>query len=83
MRVVILAIFLFTCNVSFADIYAIYDKDTGEIVNVIVYDGIAEYNEKAGHGNKAKKVKFPKIERDKDIGIGDEYKNGKFKKKEE
>ena len=72
---------LLICNYSFADSYAVYDE-MGKIVNVIVYDGIVEYDETVFHGAKAKKVLLGKDETGHSVGIGNTYIDGKFEKKE-
>jgi len=80
MKLLFIAILLFP-YIAFADSYAVYNKDTGEIINVIVYDGVAEYDETVFHGVKAKKEELKQEDKDKGITIGDEYKDGKFEKK--
>ena len=60
--------------------YAVYDKDVGDIVNIIVYNGIAEYDETVFHGVKARKILLGKTDLGVNIGIGDKYINGKFEK---
>lgn len=62
------------------NIYAVYDKDTGEIINVIVYDGIAKYDETVFHGSNTGKVLLGKTNLDENAGIGNKYINGKFEK---
>lgn len=63
--------------------YAIYDDTTGDIVNTIVYDGVAKYDEKVFHGATAKKVKLKKTNSGESVGIGDKYDkiSKEFKKK--
>ena len=79
MRILIICFGLFICSISFADTYAVYNND-GDIVNVIAYDGIAEYNEKVFHGSDAKMLLLGKTDLGENVGIGDTYTNGKFEK---
>lgn len=80
MRYLFLAIFFLIPFNSFADVYAVYD-DTDEIINVIVYDGIAEYDETVFYGAKARKVLLRMTDLGENVSIGDTYENEKFIKK--
>ncbi len=80
MKTLIICFGLFICSISFADSYAVYDKNN-EIINVIEYDGIAEYDEKVFHGSDAKMLLLGKTDLGENVGIGDTYINGKFEKK--